>query len=98
MDGREPLNRYGGEYTWAWSRDGVGSPPVVSTRPSGRSNAVEWYMRGSDMASTVRHVSVGGSKISAGSTAADALSPLPVPPTARLVPSASMVRFRRRRG
>jgi hypothetical protein len=39
--GREPWNRYGGEYISAEAPP-PGSPPADKTRPSGNSNAVAW--------------------------------------------------------
>ncbi len=54
-------------------------------------------MRASVMAATVVQPSVAGSQISAGSTAADSESDCPVPPMAMTLPSASSVRFIRRR-
>ena len=39
MVGREPLNRYGGEYTSADDPPNV--PPADKTRPSGNSSAME---------------------------------------------------------
>ena len=68
-------------------------PPAISTRPSGRSSAVEWYWRPFWSESTVVHVSVSGFQISAGSTDLERSSPSEreLPPLASTVPSGSSV-------
>src|SRR6187397_3231124 len=47
MTGRVPWNRYGGEYNSSRSSASIpgGLDPPTRTRPSGSSNAKEWYMR-----------------------------------------------------
>ena len=67
----------------------------MSTRPSGSRRAVEWYSRPFVSEATVVQVSVSGFQISAGSTAFERSVPseVDIPPLARTVPSASIVRF-----
>jgi hypothetical protein len=73
-------------------------PPAVSTRPSGRSSAVEWYWRGWRAAAIVFHCPVAGSQRSAAYLAKPSRrstsSSQPLwPPVARTEPSASTVRL-----
>jgi hypothetical protein len=72
----------------------------MSTRPSGSSNAVEWYSRPFVSDATVVHVSVSGFQISAGRTAfvRSVPSESVMPPLARTVPSGSRVIFWYERG
>src|SRR3954470_21290858 len=74
---------------------GSWAPPAISTRPSGRSSAVEWYSRPTDIDAAVVHVSVSGFQISAGSTAFERSVPSDVvmPPLASTVPSGSSLRL-----
>ena len=77
------------------ARPGSWPPPAISTRPSGSSNAVEWYSRPTVSDATVFQVSVVGFQISAGSTALVRSTPsdVVIPPLASTVPSGSSVMF-----
>ena len=74
------------------------SPPAVTTRPSGSTSAVEWYMRASAIEATLDHVFVSGFQISPSRIAWDASSERRVPPTAMTEPSRRIGVFMRRRG
>jgi hypothetical protein len=68
-------------------------------RPSGSSTAVEWYIRGTCCAASVVHVSVFGSKISAGRLPVVEVALITVePPTASTLPSGSITRLCCQRG
>ena len=101
--GRGPLNRYGGEKISYDSSLGTAPSlplPPTSTRPSGRSNATEWYKRGICSLASVDHVSLVGDHDSAAVTALASFVPSAVvsPPVASTVPSGRVVRFRKARG
>ena len=92
--GREPWNRYGGEYISAEAPP-AGSPPADKTRPSGNNTAVEWYARAFVKLAIVVHVPVAGSHSSlayAGSVGIAFGPSVPLlPPVTKTLPSGSNV-------
>src|SRR5437899_6386046 len=98
MAGLDPAKRYGGEKICAFGPPTF--PPAESTRPSGSSNAVEWYPRYVAMLAITVNCPVAGSHISVGNTGwVESSNPEPLlPPTTKTVPSGRRTALCWRRG